>query len=96
MTTSRRLHLIAYDISDVKRGRTIFRRLKQLGTHRQLSVFLVRADLRKIQALASELSNIIKPDEDSILILPIDETAESRTLELGLKGANPDPRVLIL
>jgi CRISPR-associated protein Cas2 len=91
-----RLHAVAYDIRDRRRWRRVFKLMKKKGAHRQLSVFLVRATPAQVAALARELENLIDPEQDSVVILPVDELAASRFIELGPKGEMPGARVLIV
>jgi CRISPR-associated protein Cas2 len=93
---SGRLHLVAYDIRDPKRWRRVFRLMKKRGAHRQLSVFLVRGAPAFVRRLGDDLARIIDPATDSVLILPVDEAAATRIIELGPPGEVPGPRVLIL
>lgn len=73
-----RNYVVAYDISDAKRWRKIFRTMKGYGRWIQLSVFHCRLNGRRRAEMAMALETMISPSEDHILILdlgPADDTA---------------------
>lgn len=77
-----RNYVVAYDISDAKRWRKIFRTMKGYGRWSQLSVFHCRLNGRRRAEMAMALETMISPGEDHILILdlgidlgPADDTA---------------------
>lgn len=92
---SRPLHLVCYDVRCPKRWRRIFALLKRRGAHRQLSVFLLRLDQPAIQKLRMDLSLLINPAEDSVLIVKIEGKTEGLT-ELGLPGPMPGARIIVV
>lgn len=67
----RRLYIVAYDISDPKRLRRVFRTLKGYGEHLQLSVF--RCDLTSSQRLqlAARLARTIEHAEDQVMFVDL-------------------------
>ena len=67
----RQRYLITYDISDAKRLRQVFKVLKGFGDHLQFSVF--RCDLSRmaLAQLKMKLVDIIKADEDQVLIIDV-------------------------
>jgi CRISPR-associated protein Cas2 len=67
----RRLYIVAYDISDPKRLRRVFRTLKGYGEHLQLSVF--RCDLTQSQRLrlAAKLGQTIEHAEDQVMFVDL-------------------------
>lgn len=70
----RRLYIVTYDICDPKRLRRVFKTMKGLGAHMQLSVFqcdLPEVDLVKMKA---ELSEIINHCEDQVLVIDLGPT----------------------
>jgi CRISPR-associated protein Cas2 len=79
-----RLYIVAYDISDQKRWRRIFRLMKGYGEWVQLSVFQCRLTPRQHAELIALLDGAIKHDEDHIVLL-----------DLGLAD-NVTPRVVSL
>lgn len=70
----RRLLIVAYDISDPKRLRKVFKTLKGFGQHLQLSVF--RCDLTDSQRirLVAQLGAVIHHDEDQVMFVDLGPT----------------------
>ena len=67
----RNTFLVAYDISDGKRLRAVFRAMRDFGDHLQYSVFecqFTRADLSRCR---HELSEIIDHAEDQVLFVDL-------------------------
>ncbi len=72
-----RTYVVAYDISDPKRWRRVFKTMKSYGRWLQTSVFHCRLDGRRRSEMAMNLEALIKHDENHVLILelgPADET----------------------
>ena len=67
----RRLFIVAYDISDPKRLRKVYRTLTGYGDHLQLSVF--RCDLTASQRirLAAKLRETIEHLEDQVMFVDL-------------------------
>lgn len=80
---------IAYDIRSPKRWRKVFRRLHDFGAWRQLSVFEVESNETKIALLEESLKELIDPNEDQIIILPICEACRGKARSLGKKLEPP-------
>ena len=91
----RRLWVVTYDIRDRKRWRRVFRLMEKRGAHRQLSVFLVKADARGIRRLTADLARLIDPLADSVLIAPVDGGTAGDWQSLGLPGPVPGAKVVI-
>lgn len=66
-----RLYIVAYDISDPKRWRRVFRIMKGHGTWLQLSLFQCRLSARRRVELGSKLEATISREEDHVLILDL-------------------------
>lgn len=67
----RNSYLVCYDISDDKRLRGVFKKMRSYGDHLQLSVFecqLTPADLVRCR---SDLNAIINHNEDQIIFVDI-------------------------
>lgn len=76
----RRLYLAAYDISSASRLRAALYLLKGFASGRQKSVFecfLTRAERHE---LVATINQIIDPDEDRFLLLPLGPAADIQTL----------------
>jgi len=90
----RRLYIVAYDISDPKRLRRVFRTLKGYGEHLQLSVF--RCDLTQSQRLrlAAKLGQTIEHAEDQVMFVDLGPSVgRSHSIDyLGRPGPIDEPR----
>lgn len=65
------LYIVAYDISDAKRWRRIFKILHGHGNWVQLSVFQCRLSKTRRAQLESRLREVIQNGEDHLLIIDI-------------------------
>lgn len=79
-----RLYIVAYDISDQKRWRRIFKLMKGYGEWVQLSVFQCRLSPRQHAELVALLDGVIHHTEDHVILM-----------DLGLAD-NVTPRVVSL
>jgi len=70
-TTSERLYVVAYDITDQRRWRRVFRTMKGYGRWLQLSVFQCRLNGRRRAELGAALDRIIHHGEDHVVVLDI-------------------------
>lgn len=60
-------HLVCYDIRDPKRWYRVFRILKGCGEHLQYSIFRVRMNKTRLQALRWELSKVMSKEDDLMI-----------------------------
>lgn len=65
---TQRLYLVAYDVSEPKRWRRVFRLMKGYGEWLQLSVFRCRLTEDRRQRLSAALAKLIDPAHDRVLI----------------------------
>ena len=65
------LYIVAYDISNQKRWRRIFRLMKGYGDWVQLSVFQCRLSKKRHAELIALLDGIIHHEEDHIVLIDI-------------------------
>jgi CRISPR-associated protein Cas2 len=63
-------HLITYDVRDPKRLRRVAKKLEGCGERMQYSVFRCRLDRVALERLCWELAEIMK-DNDDLLVMPI-------------------------
>ena len=79
------LYIIAYDIADQKRWRSIFKLLNGYGEWLQLSVFQCRLSRRRHAELTATLDEIIHHKEDHVIIMDIGmaESVKPRVVSLG-------------
>lgn len=79
------LWIVAYDISDPRRWRRVYRYLQGYGQWLQLSVFQCRLDRRRRLELVAGLRERIKASEDHVLLLDLGpaDRVEPRVESLG-------------
>ena len=80
-----RVYLVSYDISNRRRWRKVFKLLKKLGEHLQLSVFLCRLPAARMTRVQARLASLIDPAEDRLLVveLGVPATAAARISGTG-------------
>ena len=66
-----RLYIVAYDISEPKRWRHVFKAMKGYGHWLQLSVFQCRLTARRRAEMAARLEALIESAEDHVLIVDL-------------------------
>ncbi len=62
-------YLVAYDICDNKRWRKVYKTMKGYGQWLQLSIFQCRLNRMKILLMEEQLRDIVKHDEDHVIIV---------------------------
>lgn len=79
------LYLVAYDISDQKRWRRIFRLMNGYGEWLQLSVFQCRLTRVQHAEMVALLDEIIHHDLDHVIVMDmgIAEKVEPKVISLG-------------
>lgn len=79
------LYIVAYDISDSKRWRRIFKIMNGYGEWLQLSVFQCRLSPRRHAEMIQLLDGIIHHDDDHIVVMDLGpaDTVEPRVTSLG-------------
>jgi len=97
MPTTRKWHLVTYDIRDPKRLRRAARILTGFGTRIQYSVFTCQLTDRDRERLRWELSKVLT-NEDSLLIFSICEKCIQALRKLDTQGCWPPdlPRYTII
>ena len=78
-------YVVSYDVCDPKRWRRVFKVMNGRGEWLQLSVFQCRLSRRGIAELTAALTDIVKHDEDHVVILdlgPADEVTP-RVISIG-------------
>jgi CRISPR-associated protein Cas2 len=65
----RSTYIVAYDISDEKRLRMVFKTMRGYGDHLQYSVFECQLTPSDLVRLSGELGKIIHHDEDQVLFI---------------------------
>ena len=79
------LYIIAYDISDQKRWRSIFKLMHGYGEWLQLSVFQCRLSRHRHAELVATLDEIIHHKEDHVILmdLGVADSVKPRVVSLG-------------
>ena len=79
------LYTVAYDISDPKRWRRVFRLMHGYGEWLQLSIFQCRLGARKHAEMIALLDDIIHHDHDHVIIMDLGpaENVKPRVVSLG-------------
>jgi CRISPR-associated protein Cas2 len=63
-------HLVSYDVRDAKRLRKVAKTVESYGSRLQYSVFRCRLDRESLEKLHWELSKVMDPIDD-LLIIPL-------------------------
>lgn len=91
------LYIVAYDISDTKRWRRIFKILHGYGEWMQLSIFQCRLSKAKRAELECRLREVIKNGQDHLMIIDV---GPARNVDLQIesigKGFNTIERKAIV
>ena len=92
------IYLFAYDISERRRWRRVFKLLSRAGEWTQLSTFLVRQTPARREGLESALRRVLVTGEDRLLIVDLGPEAQARGRLAGLEPISlPEPpRTVIL
>ncbi len=76
--------VIAYDIPDDKRRTKLLQMLKGFGLHVQFSVFEVKLEPMQLLRLKNEIEKIMDPDEDCVVLYPLNEQLVEKVERLGV------------
>ena len=91
-------YVVAYDISDPKRWRRVFKAMKGYGRWLQLSVFHCRLDGGRRADMASLLETLIDRETDHVIILDLGpaEDVEFAVESLGKSFAPIERRAVVI
>lgn len=92
------LYIVAYDISDSRRWRSVFRTMNGYGEWLQLSVFQCRLSRKHHVQLKTALDEIIDHDEDHVIIMDmgIADSVKPRVQSLGKDFAPVEKAAIIV
>lgn len=65
---SKKWHIISYDIREPDRLRKVAKRLSGYGSRLQFSVFKCNLNDREVKRLQWEITRILKPEDDFLII----------------------------
>jgi CRISPR-associated protein Cas2 len=79
------IYIVAYDISDQKRWRAIFKLMNGYGEWLQLSIFQCRLSAKRHAELTATLDELIHHREDHVLLLDLGpaDSVDPRVTSLG-------------
>lgn len=85
MFNEEHLYIVAYDISDQKRWRRVFRLMNGYGEWLQLSIFQCRLSVQRHAELIALLDGIIHHKDDHLVLLDVGpaERVVPRVVSLG-------------
>lgn len=81
------VYIVAYDISDSRRWRKIFKILHGYGEWMQLSIFQCRLSKTKRSELESRLREVVKSGKDHLVIIDI---GPAKNIELRIESIGKD------
>ncbi|MGI6683601.1 MAG: CRISPR-associated endonuclease Cas2 [Myxococcota bacterium] len=79
-------YIVTYDISDDKRLRKIFKKMKTFGLHIQLSVFECELSARELAIMKAALAPLVQNYLDQVLIFdlgPVDGRGKKAIQSIG-------------
>lgn len=89
----RLLYIVTYDVCEYKRLHRVFQTMCGYGDHMQYSVFRCELSEQECIGLMSKLSEIIKHDEDQVLLFPLGPASGLRETEVRSVGLPYEPAV---
>lgn len=81
------IYIVAYDISDSKRWRKIFKILHGYGEWMQLSIFQCRLSKTKRAELESRLREVVKIGKDHLVIIDV---GPAKSVKLKIESIGKD------
>lgn len=94
---ARRRYLVAYDIRDERRLRSVATCMEGYGTRVQYSVFISDLSSRELVLMRGDLEVLMKPSEDSVMIVDLGQAGDSsRFLFLGQHEKLPASSAVIV
>ena len=91
--------VVAYDISDDKRLRQVFKIMRGYGDHLQYSVFRCALSAQERVRLLTALDKVINHQEDQVMFIdlgPSDGTSQARFSTLGRPLTHPRRHAVIV
>ncbi len=93
----RNKYIVAYDIAEPRRLRNVYNLMCGYGNSIQYSIFSCELSGKEKMILITELFEIIKPSEDSILIIDLGSDKKHSKIEtLGIKKIQKERKSIIL
>jgi CRISPR-associated protein Cas2 len=97
-TNAEHAYVVAYDISEPRRGRKVFKTLHGYGRWLQLSIFHCRLDGGRRAEMAMALERLIDPASDHVIILDLGpaEDVDLAVESLGKTFAPIERRAVVI
>jgi len=95
----RQAYIVAYDISDPKRLRRVYKTMQGYGEHLQLSVFRCELNKTELVELRAKLSKTVHHDQDQVLFVdigPVDGRGAGSITYVGRPYVRPENRAVVL
>ena len=89
MARGRRRYLVAYDIREAKRLRSVHRTMKGHGWAMQYSVFICDLDDIELLGLKAEIDGVINHREDSVAIVDVGNPQDRGVACFDFIGVRP-------
>ncbi len=94
---ARRRYLVAYDIRDDRRLRSVAGCMEGYGTRIQYSVFVCDLSDQEKIIMRGDIEALMKPSEDSVIVIDLGQAGDStRFLFLGRHEKLPSSTALII
>jgi CRISPR-associated protein Cas2 len=94
---ARRRYLVAYDIRDDRRLRSIARCMESYGTRIQYSVLVCDLSDREMILMRGDVEALMKKSEDSVMVVDLGQAGDSsRFLFLGHHEKLPSSTAVII
>jgi CRISPR-associated protein Cas2 len=93
---ARRRYLVAYDIRDDRRLRSIATCMEGYGTRVQYSVFVCDLSDRERVLMRGDVETLMNMSEDSVMVVDLGAADSSRFLILGCHVGLPSSKAVIV
>lgn len=94
-----RNYIICYDVTDNKRLRRLYNKMRGHGDRMQYSLFFCQLSKMQVEILIGEILSIINENEDRVMIVDMGDnqsTVEKSVSFLGVKGKIPERAAIII
>ena len=95
----RQTYIVAYDVSDPKRLRKVFRAMRGYGDHVQLSVFRCELNHRELVELRARLGTLIHHEEDQVMFVdvgPVEGRGSTSISAIGRAYTHPERHAIVV
>lgn len=92
-------YVVSYDITDPKRWRRVYKKMRGFGDHVQYSVFVCELSDTDLLQMQQALDKVIKHDEDQVLIAdlgPVEGRGSKCISTLGRAFTYPERHAIVV